>query len=236
MLLASHSGEGVCYASVVWRRHVALRLLDAAERLFVKTTVIRDIHRLSGLDLATRRGQISFSRRLSKLDPPVLDAVRIVCCFENLFKARLLLSGAVVHEIDKNVCPSLASQQRKRPVLIRQVKAAEGLLGKRDIDYSFRCLQPTTIRWHVMAGEAAYRKRIGVPQHLWECLKDIAARRNTLHFLALQMTTYNVRVFDELAFILNSFNRFVVGGHNRLLARSGHHARELLKFAPPLAG
>ena len=41
---------------------------------------------------------------LQKIESPLLDAVRIVVCFENYFKAMLLLENYVIHRMDLNVC------------------------------------------------------------------------------------------------------------------------------------
>jgi hypothetical protein len=230
MLRASHQEEGVCYASVRWRRHIALNVLGAGGRLFLQTSVIRHLDRLAQLNEKGASSMMAMSRLLWRLDPPVIDAVRIVCCFENLFKARLLLSGCVIHEIDRNKDRSLWELQRKAPLLIREVKRREGLSGLRDIDYSFALLKQTTLAWRVL-GEADYQRRIGIDARLFEVLSEISSRRNTLHFLAPTGVLYGARQFNDLRYIRACYNRFVVCPHKRLLRRLGFPPIHELKEA-----
>lgn len=142
MLRANYSAEGVCYTMLRWRRLTALNVVAAGGRLFGQASIIRDMDRLASIELLRgSRDQLRLSSLIWRLDPPVVDAVRIACCFENLFKARLLLSGYIVHEVDRKTAPDLGKEQAKRPVLIRSVKRREGVPGRRDIDFSFNLLR-----------------------------------------------------------------------------------------------
>lgn len=230
MLRANFLTEGVCYTKVLRRRTTAHYLLSAGGRIFSQASIIRKLDQLARIDLRSARGQIRFSRLLAKLDPHVIDSIRIVCCFENLFKARLLLSGCVVHEVDGNNAKDLRDIQRKRPILIRDLKQREGVLGRRDFDFVFKLLKPTTLSWSVL-NTRAYRRRIGLPDRLFDCLSDIASRRNTVHFLAPSAVRYSAEVFAELRYVRGAFNRHVVRSHNRLRESLGfpdvHDLKEL---------
>lgn len=229
MLRANYSAEGVCYTTVRWRRMTALRVLAAGGRLFGQASIIRNLDRLATIDLGKSRNQLKFSRLIWKLDPSVVDAVRIVCCFENLFKARLLLSGFVVHEVDRKAAADLRIEQAKRPLLIRSLKRREGVLGRRDIDYSFNLLRPTTLGWRVLTEVPAYRRQIALPDRLFQNLTEIAASRNTLHFLSSQTVSYSAKIFEDLRYIRTCFNRHVVQRHNRLLKSLGFPDVHLLQ-------
>ena len=238
MLRANHIAEGACYTTLQWRRMTALNVLAAAGRLFGQASLIRHLDRLATtFELTTDRGDMTFNRLLWKLDPPVVDAVRITCCFENLFKTRLLLSGCVVHEIDRNVAPDLRKEQERRPVLIRTVKRLEGVVGRRDKNYSFKVLRPTTLSWKVLTGARAYRERIALPDRLFESLAAIAESLNSLHFLAPHVVRYNGDVFDDLRYVRTCFNVYVVRKHNRLLKSlglAGGHRLEEVRLANAL--
>ena len=230
MLSAKHSAEGVCYTTLYWRRQTALNVVGAGGRLFAQASVIRHLDRLAILNAGRRSSQLRLSRLIWSLDQPVLDAVRIACCFENLFKARLILSGCVVHEIDKQVALSLWRTQRRRPLLVREVRAFEGIPRSRDIDYTFASLRQTTLPWHVLS-KPAYVQRIGITPRLRRALMDVVQRRNTLHFLAPGGVVYSDAVFGELRYIRNCYNRLVVRPHARLLEKLGfpsiHRLNEL---------
>ena len=87
MLRADQVVEGACYTDVSWRRLTVLNMLGASYRIFKPTSVIRRLDALAAIDLLKPRQFRRFSRLIWSLDPPVLDAVRIATCFENLFKA-----------------------------------------------------------------------------------------------------------------------------------------------------
>ena len=169
----------------------------------------------------TERQMVSSHRFFSSLDVPVVDAFRITTSFENLFKARLLLRGWVIHEIVRNVHPTLAKEQRQKPVKVSALKSAEGVTGVRDIGYEFKGLSPRTLGWSDLVNRPAYRAEIRLPDRLFEALRPFAGKRNTLHFLALDSVVYDTKVIEDLSVIRSCFNRFVVKHHNRLVAKLG---------------
>ena len=145
MLRASHWEEGVCYTGPVYRKKIALSMLAQAHRIFTPTSRIRHLARISGaLNARTGRERSAAHRFFSTLDPAVVDAFRITSCFENLFKARLILRGYLIHQIDKGVQPGLWKQQRERPIRVSTLKRAEGHVNKRDIGYEFQSLADKT--------------------------------------------------------------------------------------------
>jgi hypothetical protein len=164
---------------------------------------------------------VSSSRLLFSLDVPVVDAFRITACFENLFKARLLLRGWLIHQIALANLPDLAHRQRTHPVRISSLKRLEGVLHHRDIGYEFRSLTPKTLRWSTLVNNPAYRAEIRLPDRLFDALAPFAGKRNTLHFLALDSSLHNSSVVEDLRVIRDSFNRFVVRSHNRLVTQLG---------------
>jgi hypothetical protein len=123
---------------------VVLNILSICHRICEGTSLIRRLDELTTIDF----GDVSQFDRANKLiwslDPPILDAVRIATCFENLLKTRLLLRGYVIHQIDKRASNQtyrpLADEQRKRPIKISEVKHAEGLKRKRGNQYVFHSL------------------------------------------------------------------------------------------------
>ena len=164
---------------------------------------------------------MSVHRLLSSLDVPVVDAFRITTCFENLFKARLLLKGWLIHQVSPVTQKALANQQRTHPIRISHLKRVEGFFRFRDIGYEFASLSHRTLRWSTMVHESAYRAELGLPVRLFDALEPFAGKRNSLHFLALDSSHYDTRVVDDLCVIRSCFNRFVVRQHNRLVKGLG---------------
>lgn len=223
MLSAKSAEGGVCYTGPRWRRSVAMRMFAQSYRIFEPTSVIRNIEALAAIETLKPEQFVAFHRVVHSLDVPVVDAFRITTCFENLFKARLLLKGFVIHRIDPHFAPTLAlaKQQKKRPIRISDLKQAEGLIGKRNIDYQFLSLNEQTLKWSTLVRESRYRSAIGLPDELYESLADYSAKRNSLHFLALDSSQHSSEVVRDLRYIRRSFNRWLVRPHNRLVTSLG---------------
>jgi hypothetical protein len=230
MLQAQLLAEGVCYTSLLNRRTVLLWLLQASYRLFEGATVVRHLDALAPYIRALRTGLDDDSRSAlfdltTAFDPAVLDAVRIATCFENLYKARLLHKGFVVHRINEKVpgCAHLAQAQCKRPIHVLEIKRAEGLGRRRDLAYAFRSLSPRTVDRTTFA-KRAYKEALRLPDRLYECVEHVAAQRNAVHFLVADMAQYNESVIADLQYMRAACNRYVVAHANRLLDRFGFPA------------
>lgn len=229
MLKASHREEGACYTGPRYRKHVALHMLSHAHRIFTPTSRIKHLKRLQEVfNRRPARDSLQDSKFLWSLEPSVVDAFRITTCFENLFKARLILDGWLIHQIRKEKQPDLSKLQRAQPVRISTVKKVEGRVGKRDIGYAFETLSIKTLQWATLVEQPHYRRAIGLPDRLFEALRPFAAKRNTLHFLALNSAQYSKAIVDDLLIIKNGFNRFVVQRHNRMASQLGWHRNHLL--------
>jgi hypothetical protein len=186
-------------------------------------SLLRRLDELVSLDFSTMddEGRVHAHELLVSLEPPVLDAVRIATCFENLFKARLLLRDYVIHEIDKEARSSsyanLRAEQWKRPITISEIKCAEGLKGGLPPQYVFQGLSSRTLEWNTVT-KKAYRTELGLPSKLVTSLRNIRAQRNSLHYLLADATAvYNRRFVEDLLCIRESFNTFIVGPHNDLV-------------------
>lgn len=236
MLRGQQVEEGACYTARRWRKQVAMNMLASSYRLFAPASRIAKLESLAAhVNPKNQRARLRASRFLWSLDPAVLDAFRITTCFENLFKARLLLAGYVIHRVSRQAAYcSIERRQRSQPIRIGEIKKMEGLRGRQAAGYSFASLSPQTLRWSTLVGEPAYRAQLRLPDRLFDVLKTLADKRNTLHFLALEASTYNVQVVEDLRYIRTCFNRFVVQQHNRLVLDLGFRKTDLLSEIRPI--
>lgn len=201
---------------------MAMRILASSYRLFAPTSRIARLEALAKqINPTTSRARRKAHRLLSSLDPAVLDAFRITTAFENLFKVKLILGGYVIHRISRDTHTALEKRQRTAPIRVSEVKKLEGLSGHRGNSYSFASLTPHTIQWSTLVREPAYRRAVRLPDKLYKTLKDVNDKRNTLHFLSLEVSVYNAQVITDLRYIRACFNRFVVRQHNRLVKSLG---------------
>jgi hypothetical protein len=230
MLRASHWEEGVCYTGPAYRNKIALHMLAHAHRIFTPTTRIAHLDRLAAIfSRPPGPPNLKDDDFMHSLDPSVVDAFRITACFENLFKARLILGGWLIHQIDKDHRKSLFVRQREQPIKVSEIKRLEGHVGKQDIGFEFQSLSNKNLQWSTLVNKPRYRAALKLPNELFDALEPFATKRNSLHFLALNSARYSQEVVNDLEVIRTCFNTFVVAHHNRVANRLGLHPNHLLK-------
>ncbi len=152
-----------------------------------------------------------------------------------IFKAQLLLNGYVIHKIDKQALTQghkyLAKDQSTRPILISEIKVAEGLRWKRKNDYSFQSLSNFTLEFSIFFKQPQYKLKTKMPKELFTALEPINQKRNTLHYLAIDPGSYSQQIIDELICIRRCFNDFLVTKQNQLVKELNYpdiHSRKPL--------
>jgi len=231
MLRANTLAEGACYRDLRTRKWVAICILEQCYRICEGASLLRRLDDLAAIDFnnfTNRDNEARFRLHdlIISLDPPVLDAVRIATCFENLFKARLLLRGYIIHQIDKKALSSsykyLADEQQARPIKISEIKHAEGL-QRRNHDYAFQSLSSFTLTYSRLVTQEAYKTQLHLPPKLFKSLADIVDNRNNLHYLISANAVYTRSFIVDLLYIRRSFNRFVVRTNNALVKELQMH-------------
>jgi len=223
MLRANDLQEGACYANLKTRKWVVQGILANCHRLFSETSNIVHLDRLSQINFRDQHSLQSFHSMVQTFDPPILDAFRICTCFENFFKAQLLLRGFVIHKIRKGSLPStyryLATDQTSRPITINEINIAEGLKRKKGNNYVFQSLLTLTIEFSTFFKQTNYKSEVKVPKRLFDAVESINNQRNTLHYLTSDFHFYDEKAIEDLVCIRHCFNGYVVKTLNRLSDR-----------------
>lgn len=205
MLRLTRIGEGACYVSDTTNLYVAWSMLCYSSNLFWGCETIKELDQARSLSdrCFEQHEPAAFSELVEMfqgMESPVLDAVRIVICFENYFKAKLLLESYVIHQMDLNVCREHYPQfvmgkarqrllQKTTPISIDEVKRAEKHEG-----YSvepLRTLTKRTIGMGILLEKPRYRAvysrdRAPDDRKLFSVLQKLNETRNTLHFLNVE--------------------------------------------------
>lgn len=197
--------EGACYISDETKIYVAWSLLCSSSKMFWGSQLIKELDNAKSLSdraFGNDNDPDAFPELLDLLrniESPLLDAVRIVICFENYFKAMLLLENYVIHRMDLNVCrekfPQFVTEKRKQllqkstPVPLQDIKQAEN----HDKTWSvkpFLSLTPQTIEISTLLGQPKYRAVYSrgkeIDSKLFSMLQTINRTRNSLHFLSVE--------------------------------------------------
>lgn len=205
MLRLTRMEEGACYVVDTTNLYVAWSMLFYASKLFWNCDSIKNLDDLKSLhEHISDEKELAFPK-LTKLyqnfESPVLDAIRIMICFENYFKAKLLLNGYVIHQMDRNYCLKhypqfLTGKSRKKllqdttPILLKDIKDAEKHQDFGSIK-PLRTLTKHTIKTNTLLKMSKYRIIYSTgnskkDQNLFSVLGRLNNSRNNLHFLNIE--------------------------------------------------
>lgn len=210
--------DGACYISEETKTYVVWQLLCYSSKMFWSCGMIKEIDKAKSLsDRASRNEPGVFSELLNLLqniESPLLDAIRIVICFENYFKAILLLANYAIHQMNLNVCrekyPQFVTGKRKQllqnstPVLIQDIKQAENRTKVWSME-PFQSLTPQTIGISTLLGQPKYRavysKGRDIDNKLIYLLKKLNETRNSLHFLTVEYVASGGLWINDFVFL-----------------------------------
>lgn len=205
MLRLTRIEEGACYFNYTTNLLVAWSMLYYASKLFWGCDAIKRLDDLKSFhEHIFDKDEPTFQKLIElykSFESPVLDAIRIMICFENYFKAKLLLNGYVIHQMDRNYCrehhPQFLTGNIKKsllqdttPILLKEVKEAEKHLdfGSRKPLYS---LTKYTIKINTFLKKFKYQMIYStgnsqVDEKLISVLGKLNDHRNSLHFLNIE--------------------------------------------------
>jgi hypothetical protein len=259
MLRLTRIEEGACYVSDATNLYIAWSMLYHSSKLFWGCETIKKLDQTKSLfDRFIEQHEGAAWSELMELyqsiESPVLDAIRIIICFENYFKARLLLEGYVIHQMDLNVCREHYPQfvtgrvrqrllQETTPISIDEVKRAEKHEGYSVVP--LRTLTSRTIRMGILCRKPKYRvvyskDRTPDDGELFSALQRLNESRNTLHFLNVEYIAGGGMRPDQFMFL-----RDYVSGHiddlgNRIRSESEseleYGEKEVHKYLPGYEG
>jgi len=170
---------------------------------------------------------------LQNIESPVLDAVRIVICFENYLKAKMLLNGYLIHQMDVNVCRGGYSQfvtkntkkellQKTTPVLIDDIKQAEG--QDHWSTEPLQTLTKQTIGMGILLERPKYRALYSTDQapddqKMFSVLQGLNNTRNTLHFLNIEYIAGGMAIGD-FVFLCDYVSNHIDALANKIMGES----------------
>lgn len=162
------------------RKVFACNLLTFAYGIFNRAEVIKKLDLIASMHQSgeakdPKKAIEKFSEAM--LDS-LMDSIRIGVCFENYFKARLLLSDILIHSIDHNKNRTLARAQRARPIEVSEVISQRTTA---EIPILIELLKEQTINYSTILDIPEYTKLLSVPTDTLKFLQEKNIQRNKLH-------------------------------------------------------
>lgn len=114
----------------------------------------------------------------------IVDLVRILIFCENYMKAELIINGFCIHKIKKELSEfkNLAKDQYSRPVTIKEIHDIENFKRIDESTVTHKALKNTTLGIKELINSEAYTKYYEFEKSDLIAIKEIADKRNSLHF------------------------------------------------------
>lgn len=218
MIKANVLGEGSCYHRVRDRKWTAMLLMRQAHRMFDSVDLYKYLNYLK-LIWNDREAGAKLLKIGTKINI-VLDAIKILACFEIAFKAELLNSGYVIHLVDSNKRLDLSKQQKKIPIKICEIKKSENNIKKKSNEYSFETLTDKTLKFSTLLDAEGYKMVLKYPKRVYKILQRINGTRNSIHFINRSGFRIDESVLDDYEYLKKMVEKKIVHKHN-VLARQG---------------
>lgn len=169
-----------CYLEEGRRAVWACNLLTFAWQVFKRAEVIKKLDLIIAIQQSgeAKDQQKAMAKLSDVLLDSLMDNIRISVCFENYFKAKLLLSDLVIHSVSKDKNKVLAGEQFGRPIEVKEIistRTAQDLLVLKDL------LRVQTINYSTILDLRAYNKLLSIPDDILQFLQQKNVRRNELH-------------------------------------------------------
>jgi len=209
--------DGACYINEEIKTYVVWLLLCYSSKMFWGCGMIKELDKANSLSSKAFGDEPSVFPELidllQSIESPLLDAVRIVICFENYFKAMLLLNNYVIHKMDLEVCLNQFPQfvkgkrtllQKSTPILLEGIRRAENLEKAWSVK-PIQSLTPQTIEVSTLLVQpkykAVYSKGKEVDNKLFHLLLTLNRTRNSLHFLTVEYIASGGLGIDNFVFL-----------------------------------
>lgn len=198
-----------CYYSEESQQIFSINLLTFGYEYFMSATHIKYIDELENfIENKNFRNPDFFFKNVGKYAfDNLIDAIRLCICFENYMKAKLLLNNIVIHKVSDSLdYLSLRNEQKKRPILLSEIKSIKSWKKIEDEDvYILPGLTEQTLNFSTLMKDN-YQSIIKLPSEIKLSVLKINEKRNSLHFLTGESGTYSKERIAELKNLIQFVN------------------------------
>ena len=209
--------DGACYINEDTKKKVVWEMLYYSSKMFWGCGIIKELDKVKVLsDKAFGDEPTAIPELfdlLQSIESPLLDTIRITICFENYFKAMLLLEGYVIHRINHNLCREKFPQflrQRSTPVMLSDIKQAEKWHNSSE---PFQSLDIQTLQFSALLKQPKYRaiysKGEKTDNKLFPLLQNLNNTRNSLHFLNIEYIASGGLGVDNFVFLRDYVQKYI---------------------------
>ena len=179
---------------------LALNLLIFGLGTFANALRVKEFNEYKSLNVP--RHELDINKATPFIYENMIDIFKIITCFENYMKAKLLLNGNVVHVIKNDEkYKHLYNKQRKMPVTVREVTMIENFIirPKEKIKALLPGIINMTIGIGTMLNSRRYQQVIQLPETILKTIKGLNEYRNNHHFYVNEVLSMSDGIVNDLS-------------------------------------
>jgi hypothetical protein len=153
----------------------------------------------------------------------LMDAIKIIICFENYMKAVLIRKGYLVHVInskdfEKKFKP--LGNINNKPIKFTDYKKIENFYY--DINashYILRGLKNNTVLFNTLLNNSDYKDIIKLPAQIIRLLNSFNLYRNSLHLKSRDFNLHSNKYFAEIKYLIKFVNKKMIVPYNKIIIK-----------------
>ena len=161
------------------------------------------------------------------------EHLKIASGFELHLKAKMLARNYILHEIDSSihVYKSLASEQRKRPIVKHELFAIQPYHFDGKQNY-LPGLKNSSVKFSLLTDKPAYRAALGLNDQQAGIIQDYRLLRNQVHLPGDFLETPNIQAYPQpiIEFLVEFINSEIVIWTNSLMSHSDLKWKKIIPF------
>jgi hypothetical protein len=219
----THAG----YADDKSQKLVAASLLYFGYSVFKRASIVKHFDALASASGAGKDDMDLQAQFPDVFYDALIDSIRIGLCFENYFKAKLLLAGFLVHVVDKSQNETLFRAQKIRPVeTAKAIPAGTASLGSSESSI----LKKNTLDYELLLESVEYRKYFNVDEQIISFLEDLHKKGNRLHVYNFDKGGFGKKTLANYAALIRFVETEYTSLHNSLLKVLDPESKKRLSF------
>jgi hypothetical protein len=205
-----------CYLEDGRRKLFACNLLTFGSSVFKRATVVKKLDLVIAMHQSgeAKNANAVKARLEDVLLDSLVDNIRISVCFENYFKAKLLLNDIVIHSIDHVKDKILAKGQRARPIEVKEIISKRTVA---EVPILNNLLRDQTINYSTILDMPGYVKLLNMPPDTLEFLRQKNMQRNKLHLHISEVFMFGDKIIQQYQELITIVDRDIALLQNTLI-------------------
>lgn len=203
LALFKHNFQSI-YKYPRMRTWCAANLINNGTGHFESTYVFRNSGKLKSItEGIAENKEINIEEVTEFTKNSLIDDIKICLCFENYFKALLLMQNFIVHNLVSKKLNGLGSDQRHKPMEVGSLNnlwIERSEITEQGVEFKSHTIEgiiETTISLSTILNSEEYCKHLGVSEVILRILNLKNKSRNKLHLHVSHSTEFTLDTYEE---------------------------------------